>query len=506
MENVMEYQYDVFISHSSQDKAIAIGIYEYLTQHGLKCWLDVFSIPPSRPYAAAIIEGLEASRCFMLIYSKNIIGSQDILNEIDKAHKDGKQIFSYVIDKTPLKGELAYYLSRPQWIIAYPNYKDNLSILLNSIKVDVPGVIPEKSTNTVARKNKWWLWVLCVGVLIGLLCGASIIYRNYFNPHEATTISENEGVVDTSKVVTSEVPKQSEPKVAKKSPANTQQVVKQSPTTDVKQQVKTATSQPIEKEEQKKEEVAVSPKDETRKVFTIGAVSFTMIKVDGGSFMMGVSSEQDSDAYADEMPVHEVQLSDYYVGETEVTQALWYAVLGLSIEQQRDKKKSELSLRGVGDSYPVYYVSYDDCKAFIKVLNRLTNANFRLLTEAEWEYAARGGNKKSMYKYAGSPTIDQVGWYKENSNNSSQPVASKTPNELGLYDMTGNVSEWCVDWYDNYTTAKQVDPQGAQNGMYRVYRGGSWYDKMADCRVTCRTGWESDYRNTNLGFRLALQE
>lgn len=180
------------------------------------------------------------------------------------------------------------------------------------------------------------------------------------------------------------------------------------------------------------------PLEPASKTFTVNGVSFTMVKVDGGKFWMG-GAEDDADAFSDERPLRVVQLSDYYIGQTEVTQELWEAVMG--------SQPSGFS----GSKKPVECVSWDDCKVFIQRLNAITGQQFRLPTEAEWEFAARGGNKNNGYKYAGSNDINEVAWWTGNYGTpSTHPVAQMRPNELGLYDMSGNVFEWCNDWYGTY--------------------------------------------------------
>ena len=238
----------------------------------------------------------------------------------------------------------------------------------------------------------------------------------------------------------------------------------------------------------------------TVETFTVNGVSFKMIKVQGGTFTMGGTPEQGDDAYDREKPAHQVTLSDYYIGQTEVTQALWQAVMGSNPSYFK------------GDSRPVECVGWDDCQAFIKRLNALTGKSFCLPTEAQWEYAARGGNKSMGCKYAGGDKPDEVAWYDENShdkgprhpNYGTNSVATKRPNELGLYDMSGNVFEWCADWYDNYSSAPQTNPAGSSSGSYRVGRGGSWGDAARHCRVSCRCSFTPGYHYCGLGFRLSF--
>ena len=235
--------------------------------------------------------------------------------------------------------------------------------------------------------------------------------------------------------------------------------------------------------------------------YTVNGVSFTMVGVEGGTFQMGATAEQGSDAYDSEKPAHQVTVSSFSIGQTEVTQALWYAVMG---QKPTSGGSQWNSTDGLGDNHPAYYVSWDDCQEFITKLNQLTGKQFRLPTEAEWEYAARGGNKSQGYKYAGSNTIGDVAWYTENSSLSTHDVATKQANELGIYDMSGNVWEWCSDWYGSYSSDAQTNPTGAASGSNRVYRGGCWINGATYCRVANREWYSPTYASRNLGFRLAL--
>ncbi len=236
--------------------------------------------------------------------------------------------------------------------------------------------------------------------------------------------------------------------------------------------------------------------------FTVNGVSFTMIPVEGGTFTMGATSEQGSDAESDEKPAHSVTLSSYMIGETEVTQALWEAVMGSNPSHFK------------GNNHPVEEVSWNDCQTFISKLNSLTGKRFRLPTEAEWEYAARGGNRSKGYKYSGSNNIDDVAVYTKNSydKGSSSPdygthaVKTKRPNELGIYDMSGNVWEWCSDWYGKkyYSNSPSSNPTGPTSGSSRVNRGGGWSSNARLCRSTYRGDDAPDDRYSLLGLRLAL--
>ena len=216
-----------------------------------------------------------------------------------------------------------------------------------------------------------------------------------------------------------------------------------------------------------------------------------MVYVEGGTFMMGATSEQGSDAYDSEKPAHQVTLSSFSIGKYEVTQEEWEAVMGSNPSYFKGKK------------LPVEKVSWDDCQKFIRKLNQLTGKQFRLPTEAEWEYAARGGSKSRGYKYAGGNDLGGVAWYDGNSGSKTHEVGQKQPNELGLYDMSGNVYEWCQDWYGKYSKTSQTNPTGSSSGSLRVYRGGSWYHDAWSCRVSYRYGSTPDDRRNGLGLRLA---
>ena len=238
------------------------------------------------------------------------------------------------------------------------------------------------------------------------------------------------------------------------------------------------------------------------KTFYANGVSFDMVEVRGGTFRMGATSEQGSDVSRDEKPVHSVTLSGYYIGKTEVTQELWQAVMGTTLTDFA----SQLGVctYGVGDDYPMYFISWDDCKEFIGMLNEITQMNFRLPTEAEWEFACRGGNNSRGYKYSGSNYIDNVAWYWDNSGKKTHPVATKLPNELGIYDMSGNVWEWCSDWYDKYSSGAQANPTGPESGSCRVFRGGGWGSYAGYCRSSNRGYNTPTHRHDRLGLRLAL--
>ena len=227
------------------------------------------------------------------------------------------------------------------------------------------------------------------------------------------------------------------------------------------------------------------------RILSVGGVRYELVPVKAGSFMMGASDDE-ADANSDERPAHRVTLKhDFCIGSTEVTQALYEAVMGYNPSANRR-----------GGDYPVENVSYQDAMRFCQRLSQLTGDNYSLPTEAQWEYAARGGDK-SM-RYAGSDVVDEVAWCFGNSDNASHPVARKAPNRLGLYDMSGNVYEWCLDWYGKYSSADVDDPTGPATGDSRCIRGGSWYFFAEYCRTANRNGRVPTHRDDHLGFRIVM--
>ena len=256
----------------------------------------------------------------------------------------------------------------------------------------------------------------------------------------------------------------------------------------------------------------LSARNRPRLHFELDGVKFDMVLVEGGKFTMGATAEQ-AGYSDDEHPLHEVRLSDYYIGETEVTQELWTAVMG-----------ENPSYFQLGGNYPVERVSWFDVQVFLKKLNHLCLGNFELPTEAQWEYAARGGQKSRDCRYAGSDVPDSVAWfgageppaegafsdtifvgsYLNSKCAHTYPVAQKQPNELGLYDMSGNVAEWTSTFYAPYTDRKVKNPKGPTDGDARVFRGGCWCLGDFNCRVSCRQRALGGFRYVNLGFRLVL--
>ena len=215
-----------------------------------------------------------------------------------------------------------------------------------------------------------------------------------------------------------------------------------------------------------------------------------MVFVERGTFMMGCTSKQ-GNCSSWEKPAHWVTVDSFYIGKYEVTQAQWKAVMGNNPSHSK------------GDKLPVENVSWNEVQAFISKLNAQTGKQYRLPTEAEWEFAARGGNKSENYNYSGSNIAARVSWNTYNSGDKSRIVGTKSSNELGIHDMSGNVYEWCNDWYGNYGSEPQLNPQGPSSGEYRVARGGSWSDFAERACVWSRIFGAPDDRDISMGFRLA---
>lgn len=242
---------------------------------------------------------------------------------------------------------------------------------------------------------------------------------------------------------------------------------------------------------------------------TVKGVTFNMIYVAPGTFTMGAKDENEYDKR--EHPAHKVTLTrGYYICETEVTQELWQAVMGNNPSEH------------IGMRHPVNYVTWNDCKAFASILSFITGKTFRLPTEAEWEYAAKGGKKSKGYLYSGSNNLDEVAWYVVNSgdeiiedktyflgnknNNRTHEVKTKKPNELGIYDMSGNVTEWCEDGFSNYDYGNFIDPLGVSNKDSKVKKGGDYDSRSRHCRNTFRVGFETTFCMGSYGFRLIMEE
>ena len=318
--------------------------------------------------------------------------------------------------------------------------------------------------NTPQPRRKWLPWAVGVAVAAVALVAVMLLKPEpqpaIDAPEEVVAVAQNDTVAATEQLVQSV----------------TQESEQQQPTQPEPQR-----QQPAQQQQQQ------SPQELHNNLPEIA-----MVYVPGGTFTMGATSEQVSDANDDEKPAHSVTLSSYYIGKYEVTQELWEAVMGSNPS------------RFNGENLPVENVSWDDVQEFLRKLNAMTGKHYRLPTEAEWEFAARGGNNSRGYKYAGGDNIGGIAWYGDNSGSCTHAVGAKSPNELGIYDMSGNVWEWCQDWYGDYSSSPQRNPKGVGSGSNRVSRGGGCANGAFYCRVSYRNFTTTDYSNSYLGFRLAL--
>lgn len=471
-------KYDVFISYSRkdyvdkhknviQDNEVS-KIKEALTNASISYWFDENGIYSGQDYVEKIVTNIEKSKILLFLSTVNSNKSRFTRREIACAEALKKHIIPVRIDSTPFNKYVLFHIADLDYIEYYTNPQKGLEDLLESIKIHLKLLKEQNFLKIKADKD-------CVFYLDGeeagrLKAGAKEKFPLIEGEHELRFVSlENDAdTVEKDYVM-----------------PNTDKFLKIS---FQRKKVKTNDGEKspyIEKEPVEK------------LTFTVDDVSFNMIKVRNGTFLMG-SPDSDPDAYHDEKPQHLVSMSDFYIGETQVTQALWEAIM------------SENPSFCKGNNRPVERVSWNDCQKFIKVLNLQCHSQlpsgckFCLPTEAQWEYAARDGNKSHRYKYSGNNNIRDVAWYNENSDCVTHPVKLKKPNELGFYDMSGNVWEWCQDWHVDYSNAPQIDTQMPPSSSDRVLRGGSWCNNAEDCRVANRSHSAPTCRNRRFGIRLAL--
>lgn len=233
---------------------------------------------------------------------------------------------------------------------------------------------------------------------------------------------------------------------------------------------------------------------------TTADIDMEMIYVEGGKFMMGATEEQGSMAQADEYPAHEVCLKSYYIGKFEVTQSQWEKVMEKSLQDLRIQAEQGSYIAGEGNNHPIYYVNWEDANAFCTALSKMTGKKYVLPDEAQWEYAARGGILSKGYRYSGGDTLNEVAWCNQNGGNGTHIVGLKRGNELGIFDMSGNVWEWCADSYGPYS-AEQTERRKVDK---RVVRGGAWYSDESYNRVSARYGEDAEERSHNVGFRVVM--
>ena len=491
--------HDVFISYSSKDQKIAEGICGYLESRKCRCFVAYRDIPKGKIWAAVIPSAIHASRIMVAVFSDSFNISNQTDRELEIAAEDKIPILTFRINNVAFTGAKEYYLKNLNWIDAFPEPEKCFRQIYDSVSRLLP---KSEVINDAIKDTKEYPYEKVNA------------HHNLKVKVDVDSIFYIDGV-EKAKLIHGKIEKFSLQRgeyelkfVSIEDSTDFIELDFEMPDFDKFQKVYLKDvcekSQNANEEEYTVEDGQLEQEESTELSFHIGEVSFNMEKVEGGTFVMGAQSDDedgdnyDSDADEDASPVHEVSLSDYYIGETSVTQELWEAVM--------NGNPSVCD----GNDNPVDNVNWDDCQTFIKKINKVlcnqlpNGYEFRLPTEAQWEFAARGGNLSVDYKYSGGDDIDEVAWYDDNSDEGTQPVKKKDANELNLYDMSGNVWEWCQDWFDDYREYSRTDPEGPSYGTARVMRGGSWNNSFLDCMVTFRGNDFPDKRYSNVGFRLAL--
>lgn len=435
--------YDVFISYSRKDTAIADRICEAFDREGIKYFIDRRNIVGSEEYLRVLSDAIDESRIFLFLASENSYKAKFTGKEVAYAIDVKKKnvLLPYFIDKSemPRHLRLSFADLNIRNIKEHPIeptlVDDVLSLLGRSRRMPPTETLSPPKPPVKRLKPRRLYFYIAAAILVGVLIVLAIKQE-----------------------------KRPSPKVEKT-------------------------------EEERNNDGIRMDGDELVFLCDGTEYHYKMVYVDGGTYTMGCTFEQGDDCFKEEKPAHSVTVDSFYIGQTEVTQALWKAVMGS--EPKIDYYGGWEDKYGRGANYPAYFISYGDVKTFINTLNSLTCKNFRLPTEEEWEFAARGGNSSWGYKYSGSDNPESVAWYSDNSGSKSHPVAQKQANELGLYDMSGNVYEWCISrWCSDYNSVRS-DPT-------RVSRGGCWYGGARDCRVSSRNYDDPSGLYYYLGFRLAL--
>lgn len=501
---IMEQKtYDVFISYSRKDYVdeknnVIPGnevskIKEALTNAGITYWFDEEGVYAGDKFAKVIVRNIKASSIFVFLSTKNSNRSEWTANEISTAHMLGKKIIPVRIDDSVFHDDVILYIARLSHIDYFNNPDEGRRELTRSIKdylEDVKTVEVQKAVDEQRRKEE-------------------LERQRRQQEEEKKRQARIEKIETEIAALESQRTERKKAVLQKEQELKLAQVDLEACETKIqKLQNKLQELREPKKKVESDEKQSLKEANAKEKVFTVGNVSFKMICVEGGRFQMG-SSESDSEAFDNEKPQHWVELNDYYIGETVVTQALWKAVMRGG-NPSRFKGDLNLPVDSVAWKHDEKNVSI---KYFLQELNECLDkkkqlpegCKFRLPTETEWEYAARGGQKDDNgYKYSGSNNLLEVAWYGDNSDKKTHPVKEKRPNELGLYDMSGNVWEWCCDCYRDYANIAKDNTKSSDCVSDRVLRGGSWRSPDGSCRVAYRRYYAPSYRSFNIGFRLAL--
>ena len=470
----MDNEYDVFISYSRKDSELVLGIANKLTECGYNVWIDQDGIESGDAFKSVIVKAIKRSQLFLFFSSKTANESPWTVKEVNMAVHLKKFIIPVKLDNTEYDDSLLFDLVGLDYISYFENQEKGLRELLRSVKkhlgksdIDVKKIkeeikaLEKDGLQLYADQQRVLDEIIAKKKLIGEVnqscpvCGTSNEIRALYCPTCGWTY----------------VPFQSK-KMDEKRLATAKKLW----------------------ESRGKSDVVVEEIPPHTLPQPIMELIHDMVRVEGGTFTMGGTREQGEDAFEDESPTHKVTLSTYSIGRYPVTQDQWEAVMGSNPSHFK------------GEKLPVESVSWFDCQDFVQKLSEMTGRRFRLPTEAEWEYAARGGKRSKRNKYSGGNILNQVGWYNENSGGVSHEVGKKSPNELGIYDMSGNIWEWVQDWKGDYTKEDQINPKGPETGIERVCRGGGWNREIDRSRVSYRGDDQATLRYCSLGLRIALEE
>lgn len=440
--------HDVFISYSSRDKVAAQAICHALEQNGIRCWIAPRDIPPGAEYGDLIDDAIKESTVVIVLFSETAAASAWVKGELNVAFEEQKIIIPFRLDETPLKGQHRVILNQKHWIDAYPDYETKFSDLINAVSNAIGredrSVIYTNKQEIIDKKQKNKAWKI-EGWKIGI----------YFMIPTLVTIA----CLAFGRLLFFS-----------------------------------------EKMEYNREGLHLALKSITKvQKSALTSILDNMVFVEGGSFLMGNNYEF-SDYFTEQDSLsrnpHIVELDNYYIGKYELTQKEWKAFMSLDgrciVENEDDKAMDMLS--------------WEDAMAFADTLSRITGLNISLPTEAQWEYAAKGGRKSRGYIFSGHDENPcEVGWTSADGLLSSHEVGGKRYNELGLYDMTGNVSEWCKDNFEYYELTPVTNPIGPSIGKNKVHRGGDFRTvNLYDLKVTTRNYASPFLNRRGTGLRLVI--
>lgn len=434
--------HDVFISYSSQDMEAAQAICHVLEQNEIRCWMAPRNIPPGSDYGDVIDDAIKSCKAVVILYSEKAASSPWVTGELNVAFEEQKTIIPFRLDKTPLKGQTRVMLNQRHWIDAYPDYKTKFNDLVKAVALAVGKDVQLDPTPVKPSEHlKKYKKPIIFGIVAAIVLGLIIVLCPIAVKQLHIYSYNKQGLHVSVKGLTPE-----------------------------------------------QEDALTSILDD-------------MVLVDGGTFIMGNTEEMLDDLMEqDSLSInpHEVELDNYYICKYEVTQKQWRAFFpteGKCIVEGEDRDKTAMDK-----------LSWEDAKAFADTLSTITGLQFALPTEAQWEFAARGGNKTHRYIFSGHKwDATEVGWTSYEKLKSAHEVGGKRYNELGLYDMTGNVFEWCADYFELYSKEKAVNPQGPAKGLDRVLRGGDFrIENFFDMKVTTRYHDAPFVNRNGAGLRLVI--